>query len=265
MSVDLHQTVLTRLLQEVSWMGSQVKLLRQGGRGQENVLTAEVLQGLDFLPRSHFLGTVLHKACETGSEAKLQLINEVEEAELVLFPGPMYLKGILTQQVQVQPDGILCSPSVYALVEAKRIGVSSFLPEQLARELLLARQNSRGRKPLLLLLLGEAPPLQIKGYGRISIQQAIQIGLNGISEKLGTLPALDWEQLISSSVVWTTWEKIADVVEQQLFIYSGESPSTNATIRRLAKSIITSVAWHSSAVNKSSSNMSLEAISPYQP
>ena len=43
------------LLDELSWEGNAWKY-REGGLGLENVLTAEVFQALDFLPREAFLG-----------------------------------------------------------------------------------------------------------------------------------------------------------------------------------------------------------------
>jgi hypothetical protein len=51
--------VLGRLLEELSWVGNTIKDYREGGRGFENVLTAEVLQSLDFLPRQSFLGSIV--------------------------------------------------------------------------------------------------------------------------------------------------------------------------------------------------------------
>ncbi len=55
MSIE-DPTVLGRLLEELSWEGhGRIKTAyRTGGRGQENVLAAEVLMPLDFLPRSQF-------------------------------------------------------------------------------------------------------------------------------------------------------------------------------------------------------------------
>lgn len=60
-------SVIGRLLEELSWVGSTIKAYRHGGRGYENVLTAEALQALDFLPRGQFLGEVLQQC--TGADA----------------------------------------------------------------------------------------------------------------------------------------------------------------------------------------------------
>ncbi|MBD2648195.1 hypothetical protein H6G92_18560, partial [Nostoc foliaceum FACHB-393] len=51
MNFTSNSRVIGRLLQELSWVGSTIKEYRDGGRGFENVLTAEVFLALDFLPR----------------------------------------------------------------------------------------------------------------------------------------------------------------------------------------------------------------------
>lgn len=58
MNLDKNCTVLGRLLEELSWDGNTIKAYRYGGRGFENVLTAEVFQALYFLPRQAFLGAL---------------------------------------------------------------------------------------------------------------------------------------------------------------------------------------------------------------
>jgi hypothetical protein len=53
-----NNSVLGRLFAEISWEGARVREYRDGGRGRENVLTAEVLGALSYLPRSTFLAAV---------------------------------------------------------------------------------------------------------------------------------------------------------------------------------------------------------------
>ena len=60
MEYDGTKTMIGRILSEVSWSGKSVKGYREGGAGYENVLTAEVFQILDFLPRSEFLYKILN-------------------------------------------------------------------------------------------------------------------------------------------------------------------------------------------------------------
>jgi hypothetical protein len=129
-------SVLGRLLQEISWSGSSVRAYRDGGRGYENVLTAEALTALDFLPRAAFLGGVV-SAAVGADEARGVLASQVEEASVTLLPDDLLLGSKNTphdDRVVVQPDGILTSPQCYVLIEARRIRRSSFQPEQRARE-----------------------------------------------------------------------------------------------------------------------------------
>ena len=67
--LDRNTSTLGRLLEELSWLGTTIRNYRNGGRGYENVLTAEALQGLDFLPRSTLLGSVL-----SASQARTKLV-----------------------------------------------------------------------------------------------------------------------------------------------------------------------------------------------
>lgn len=88
-----NTSVIGRLLDEVSWVGSKVPDYRGGGRGHENVLTAEVLLPLTYLPRAEFLGEVFR--CANGAdEARRRVAGELEHAEIVFLPdqsqlGPM--------------------------------------------------------------------------------------------------------------------------------------------------------------------------------
>ena len=83
---DSNPSAIGRLLREISWEGKKTTQYRKGGLGHENVLTTEVFQALDFLPRRLFLGAVLAEA--TGADsARQQLVAEIEDAELDLLPG----------------------------------------------------------------------------------------------------------------------------------------------------------------------------------
>lgn len=126
---------LGRLLQELSWEGN-ARRYRGGGRGFENVLTAEVLQVLEFLPREAFLGRILRSASSEAAAAIAAMRQEVEAVTFSVLPGGLMLTKSQTlgrPQLEVQPDAVLESPSVYCLVEAKRIRQAAFHPEQLAR------------------------------------------------------------------------------------------------------------------------------------
>ncbi len=138
-----NASVIGRLLEEVSWDGERVRAYRDGGRGRENVLTAEVLSPLGYLPRDQFLGEVLrsaHGATETCAGAA----SEIEEAQLTLLPEESLLPG---SAVVVQPDATMAMPGHFVLVEAKRIRTASFQPEQLAREYITLLDKAADRVP----------------------------------------------------------------------------------------------------------------------
>lgn len=71
----LAMSMVGKLLEEVSW--EHATSYRQGGRGRGNVLSAEVLMALDFLPRDRFLGAVI-RAADGAEPARNVLIKEIE-------------------------------------------------------------------------------------------------------------------------------------------------------------------------------------------
>lgn len=78
-------SILQQLLQEISFDGLQVNRYRDGGLGMENVLTAEVLIGLDFLPRQHFLGAIIQNLHGNIGEIRTKLMEEVENASVTFL------------------------------------------------------------------------------------------------------------------------------------------------------------------------------------
>ncbi len=149
---------LGRLLEEISWEGN-ARHYREGGRGFENVLTVEVFQALDFLPRARFLGRIVESVAGGGSQAAKLLSQEAELVTFSLLPGDVFLSGPGTAQLAVQPDGIIESPSVYCVLEAKRIKRGAFQPEQLAREYLVLDRKPRFFPSRHLVLTGGPVPV----------------------------------------------------------------------------------------------------------
>lgn len=245
---DQPVSVLGRLLHELSWVGPTIRSYRNGGRGYENVLTAEVLQGLDFLPRRAFLGAVLAAAHDADSSRR-RLVSEVEDARFTLLPGNQHLipSGDRHQtRLPVQPDGIIESPSTYTILEAKRIRSSSFQAEQLAREYVLALRDAGERLPILLLVVGSAPPVRVAKHGKLAIADAIAIYLETVllqaeNHSFALQDALD---RISDVVCWITWEEISQVVEAQRQALRLADASMQACLDRLATSVTSAVAWH---------------------
>jgi hypothetical protein len=222
-----NSSVLARLLEELSWVGATIRDYRNGGRGYENVLTAETLQALDFLPRRAFLGAVLDIA-HGADAARTKLISEIEEARFTLLPGnqPLIPSGDRHQtQLPVQPDGIIESPNTYTILEAKRIRKSSFQPEQLSREYVLALRDAGPRTPILLLILGSAPPVSVTKNGKLSLPEAVSLYLDHV-------------------VCWVTWHEISTVVQAQCDAFRTPDLSLKACINRLASSVTAAIDWH---------------------
>lgn len=235
-------SAIGRLLDELSWEGNARKY-RHGGRGLENVLTAEVFQALDFLPRDEFLGPVLrnaHVADVAGDEGSLQnAAARIEDAVVDVLPGDLFVPDL---GIQAQPDVVIASPASYVFVEAKRIHRASFQPEQLAREMLLAATHGEGRQPVLLLVLGEPPPITVKGQGRRSISDAIALGLASIQAR-GRRPVHPLAG--GTAVAYVTWSDIASQVRTALDNYDNPDPSTAHAVRRIGRTLIDAVTSHS--------------------
>jgi hypothetical protein len=229
--------MLGRLLEEVSWEG-HARIYRQGGRGRENVLSAEALQLLNALPRTHFLGAIVEALHGGKPESKALLRSEIEEATLELLPGDI---GI------VQPDGLLESKSVYGFIEAKRLRPSSFMPHQLARELVSVSAEAQrvGRRPLLILVLAKPPPVPIQRQGRKSLRDAIEPHLAGALKRLpaSTLTGDELRASIDSAVSWITWGELQEVVVRGAAFYGSESSGDRA-VRRQVTLLDKVLEWH---------------------
>lgn len=248
--MDKNLSTLGRLLKELSWEGSNITSYRDGGRGYENVLTAETFQALDLLPRSLFLGEIL-AAAHGANMARQALINEIEAATTTILPGNFYLKKNANSHQEglaVQPDGIIKSKNCFALLEAKRIKRSSFQAEQLAREYSLIMRESKGKTPLLILVLGSRPPLKVKGRGRLSIEDSITFYIDKVLSQ-ATDHELKREKLITQIpdvISWTTWFEIKQTVSDQKKKLSEkvDNKSIQSSIERVADTVIQAINWH---------------------
>jgi hypothetical protein len=237
-----NTTIIGRLLEEISWEGKRVRLYRHGGRGMENVLTAEVLLPLSYLPRTHFLAEVL-LAAHGAKDALRCIAAQIEDCELSVLPQELKLQpaGIV-----VQPDALLETLGGYVLVEAKRIRRASFGPQQLAREYLAVLREAKARDPVLLLILGSPPPVTVKKQGLRDITEAIKDHLQEVLEKAGGDEHFeDLVKRIPEVVSWITWAELDNVVAHQLSSMKIEDPSLRGTVERLAAAMSTAIAVHS--------------------
>lgn len=218
-------SAIRNLLDEISWEGN-AKPYRGGGSGRENVLTAEVFQALDFLPREPFLGRIL-------ADAGVNINAEALAMEVLCGDRIHPETGI-----RIQPDVLLESDDAVILVEAKAIRRGSFQPQQLARNMLIADHLAQGRQAFLLLVLAKEPPIPIKSAGRLPLDEALRASWELLGAHRPNLPA---REAITTEVRWTTWEKIAGTTAASCA--DAEAPYAQS-IQRLTASILDAITFH---------------------
>lgn len=232
-------SAIRQLLDEISWEGN-ARRYRGGGLGKENVLTVEVFQALRLLPRSYFLGPMLKGVVTGDSSLSEALATDAEDLSVEVLPGDVTTTD---GSVRVQPDVLISSGSTLTLVEAKAFRRAGFQPEQLGRELLVARDLARGRFPLLLLVLDAEPPVLVKGRGRQSVTAALESDLELLAARGIDTSATTVE------VRWVTWHSLASQVKAAAATFVNADPSIERTIHRLANDVIDAVNVHSGAAN----------------
>lgn len=235
-----NMSVIGRLLEEVSWEGKNVKAYRDGGRGRENVLTAEVMLPLSFLPRDRFLGAILRSA-HGADAARMDVAAGIEEAIVTLLPEEL----TLPTGIKVQPDAQFATVNSFTLIEAKRLRRSEFQVEQLAREFLALLSEAGRRVPLLLLILGKEPPVSVTGHGRLGISDAVTLTLPNLLDQADRTEELDaLVARIPEVVAWVTWGQIRDIVVTGRTAFEQET-EVAGTMRRLCDAVVTAIDWHS--------------------
>lgn len=243
-STTASSSIVGKLLEEISW--EKARDYRAGGQGRENVLTAEVLVGLDFLPRTDFFGSVIRTA-HGADDARLQLATEAEDAQMHFLPGDYRSgSGARNTQLVVQPDAIFETPSTYTLVEAKRIRYGSFQPEQLAREYLTLMAHAGSASPLLL-LLGATPPVRVKGAGQLEIAEAVGRFLGPVLKRAGAEGLPSESELmgrIPEIFCWISWSELDCCIAEAARTYVAADPSADASVQRIAAFVRNAIAWH---------------------
>ncbi|MDO9099767.1 MAG: hypothetical protein Q7V53_03350 [Caldisericota bacterium] len=241
-----EHSAIEQLLSEVYW--DKAKQYRHGGRGLENVLTAEVFQALDFLPRAAFLAPALRRA--KGAPAAVEMLaSQAEDAKISILSGDIFLEPLNTRgqsKVYAQPDAVIESPGVFCWVEAKRFGRSSFQIEQLAKEFALTAQCAGKRASLLLLVLPEEPPISVRSHGRMTIEDAISRGAEAIRQRFDVgLRNLD-AAAIADVVAFVTWDEIEVALSRALDETVVDEPSISACLSRIAYGAMSAIRWHAS-------------------
>ena len=237
-----NNSVLGRLLEEISWEGARVREYRDGGRGRENVLTAEVLGALSYLPRSTFLAAVV-RAAHGADETRERVAVEAEQARITLLPEESTLAPGGTV---VQPDGLLVTPSCHVLLECKGMGTSSFQPEQLSREFACVVRDAGSALPLLLLIMPTVPPVPVKGHARLPVGAAIGLYLEPVLARTSGLdtPLEDLLARIPNTVAWITWNEVQAAVANAHIDLAALPVGVAGTVQRLRDDLVKAIDWH---------------------
>jgi len=239
-------TVIERLIREISGEGAPPKTYREGGIHTENVLSALVLLGLDFLPRREFLGAVLSQLDGGRQEAKAQLVEQIEQAQISFQPKfDFRIDGSNDPTKTVKPDGLIQTPGAFVVIEAKRIRGGLFGQEQLAREFVTTIREAKNKHPLLVLLLGQGPDVKIENaQGKKHIKQDIIEKLPIVLQKVDSpYDQAALESMIDDVVAWTTWDTVAQIVKQQEEAFDITDRAC-PTVKRLAEFTIDVIERH---------------------
>lgn len=252
MDLDKNSSVIGRLLESVSWQGTAVRRMRNGGRGIEDVLTAEVFQALDLLPRAHFLAAVIESCDGDAAHARALLADEAEALRVEVFPDHFYLnpsRETHQEKLAVDPDAVIEATECLCFVEAKRIkSGATFMHEQLAREYFMLTREAGQRASCLLLVLGASPPVKVQGIsGRLHPAEAIRRTLPAVYDRAEPHPQSLEELLeaVDDRLLWTTWSEVGEVVARTSKSITTGDKSIDASLGRLAASVSRAVAWHS--------------------
>lgn len=251
MAKTSDSTAIGRLMEVVSWHGQSIRHFRGRGVGKEDVLTTEVFQTLDFLPRTHFLSPVLLACKGLATTARDLLVDEAESLRIEAHADRFHLRADeATHQarIAVDPDVVLETPEVLAFVEAKRLSSSAaFNRQQLAREYLALRRAAGPRPCCLILVMGSGPLVRVRGEsGRREPVRVIQDELPEVLAQAG-FPLESMKQFadeVEHHLLWITWSEIEAAVESALKVFNSGDGSVDAAIARTAGPILGCVARH---------------------
>lgn len=231
-------TIAERLIKELAGEGGRIGLYAEGGIHIENVVSALVLQGLDFLPRSEFLGAIVANAVGGSSDAKYLFRSQAEKASILFQPNFGFRVNKHNHHREtVTPDALIETDDVFLVVEAKRAKQSQFKEEQLARQYVttIREAKQKDKKPLLVLMIGQGPEVKVeKATGKRHFKQDIREKLPAVLQKVDSAYDQDTiSEMIDDIVAWTTWADVLRTVENQLDMFD-KTASGYGTIERLA-------------------------------
>ncbi|MDQ6850506.1 MAG: hypothetical protein M3070_11205 [Actinomycetota bacterium] len=158
----------------------------------------------------------------------------------------LFMVNISPRIVAATADASLIVPSTCTLIEAKRLRQGSSQREQLAREYVAVIRSAGDRAPLLLLIIPYAPPVPVKGLGRMTVHEAIATSLERVLERTearkGDLAELT--ERIPQTIAWVTWKQLGDAVRNARAAFVSEDVSVVRTFDRLCDLVTDSIQRH---------------------
>lgn len=251
MAHEEHLTAFRALVHGMSWEGrTVVSKYRNGGKGVEEVLTAEVFQALEFLPRRPFVRSIFEKIHTLDEGSSFVPPSEHKTSQFLLSPAGRFVlrpdESTHQTQIDVQFDGMIRTADSNIFVEAKRIGRSSFQKEQPARTYLVALRESAPKRPKVLFVLGSPPPVSVASLGRRGIEDAILATLDDVYAKTQHLDfsLAEAKARISETVGWITWSEIAEAVADANEEFQNPDEYVVDSVNRLTRFVQECIEWH---------------------
>lgn len=107
-------------------------------------------------------------------------------------------------------------------------------------------RSAGDRAPLLLLIIPYAPPVPVKGLGRMTVHEAIATSLERVLERTearkGDLAELT--ERIPQTIAWVTWKQLGNAVRNARAAFVSEDVSVVRTIDRLCDLVTDSIQRH---------------------
>lgn len=242
---NLSETVLKTIF----WEEKLFRAYQVGRISMERYLTQEVFRILDFLPRKHFLGEVIKSLNIKDDYTKSTLYSKVENNEFTLSPSIHYMREpfLLHKNLAVEPEKITESLFAYTMREAKRIKPNAYRKKQLVYKFSAVIKKPLEKNPLLLLILGNKPPVLMIGSKRKYIEEGIIDNLSIIHDlkNSNSLPVRELNRMVNKHLAWTTWEDIKNIIIRQYNTYETDNLSDKRYIRRMCDTLVQAIKWYS--------------------
>ena len=244
----INYNLSDNLLRTIFWEEHLFRAYRIGNRDMGKYLTKQVFRILDFLPRKHFLGEIIKSLNMNDEHAKSLLYSNLEDNRFTLLPCNHHLREpfLLHKKLAVDSNKIVDSLFNYTIVEAKRIKPNAFRKKNLVCKFSTVIKKPLETNPLLLLILGNKPPVLVIGSERKHLKEEIIENLSIIHDlkNSNSLPIDELNKMVNKHLAWTTWEDIMNIVIRQYNTYETNDLLEKRYIRRFCDTLVQTIQWY---------------------